>query len=241
MGLRTLLGQVDSEQLKALPVRTRSPERVQQSIDAFALHLQGVSYRGIQEQFGWKSPNTAVNAVQRGEELARNLNLDSERIRLKLAAYFDEILDITMQQVKEQVKAGRVTVDVDAEGNQSMRCTKGVDPRLLGEAGRGAIRFAQFVGLMDADASTSSNDISTNVVFISPTADGATWDAAPPQAVDVSPVSGSSGHDSGHDGQHLPAEASEGQHGPTVMKAVDGEIPPISEAPAPRVLERGQG
>lgn len=66
MALNTLLGRATPDQLKALPVRTRNPERVQQSIDALALHLQGVSYRGIQEQFGWKSPNTAVNAVQRG-------------------------------------------------------------------------------------------------------------------------------------------------------------------------------
>jgi len=184
MGLQTLLGQVDPEQLKALPGRIRSPERVQQHLDAFGLHLQGVSYRGIAEHFGWKSVSTAENSVKRGEELAKNLNLDGEKIRLKLAAFFDEILDITMSQIKEQVEAGRVTVDIDPEGKKSMRCTKGVDPRLLGEAGRGAIRFAQFVGLMDADSSTGGGDVSTNVVFISPTSDGASWDQQA-QTVDV--------------------------------------------------------
>lgn len=192
MSLRTLLGQVDPERIKALPGRIRSPERVQQHLDAFGLYLQGVSFRGIAEHFGWKSVSTAENSVKRGEELAKGLNLDSERIRLKLAGYFDEILDITMQQVKEQVKAGRVTIDVDAEGKQSMRCTKGVDPRLLGEAGRGAIRFAQFVGLMDGDANTGGGDVSTNVVFISPTSDGATWDQQV-QTVDVSAVGQGSG------------------------------------------------
>ena len=154
-------------------------------LNAFALHLQGVSFRGIQDHFGWKSLSTAQNSVRRGEELARQLNLDGEKIRLKLAAYFDEILDITMQQLKEQVEAGRVTVDIDPEGKKSIRCTKGVDPRLLGEAGRGAIRFAQFVGLMDGDSNSGgTGDVSTNVVFISPTADGAAWDAAAP-AVEV--------------------------------------------------------
>ena len=188
MALSTVLGQVDSEKLKALPGKIRSPERIQQHLDAFGLHLQGVSFRGIQEHFGWKSVSTAENSVKRGELLAKDLNLDSERIRLKLAAYFDEILDITMQQVKEQAKAGRVTIDVDPEGKQSMRCTKGVDPRLLGEAGRGAIRFAQFVGLMDSDASTGGGEVSTNVVFIQPTGDGAAWDQLQTQApvVDVS-------------------------------------------------------
>lgn len=188
MALSTVLGQVDPEKLKALPGRIRSPERIQQHLDAFGLHLQGVSFRGIQEHFGWKSVSTAENSVKRGELLAKDLNLDSERIRLKLAAYFDEILDITMQQVKEQVKAGRVTIDLDPEGRQTMRCTKGVDPRLLGEAGRGAIRFAQFVGLMDSDASTGGGEVSTNVVFIQPTGDGAAWDQLQTQApvVDVS-------------------------------------------------------
>ena len=186
MALQTLLGQVTSEQLKALPGRIKSPERIQQHIEAFGLHLQGVSYRGIAQHFGWKAVSTAENSVKRGEELAKNLNLDGERIRLKLASYLDELADITMRQIKLQVQAGRVQVDVDADGKQSMRCTKGVDPRLLGEAGRGAIRFAQFCGLMDSDASTSgTGDVSTNVVFINPSADGASWDAQP-VAVDIS-------------------------------------------------------
>jgi len=175
MALSTVLGQGDPEKLKALPGRIRNPERIKQHLDAFGLHLQGVSFRGIQEHFGWKSVSTAENSVKRGEQLAKDLNLDSERIRLKLAAYFDEILDITMQQVKEQVKAGRVTIDMDAEGNKSMRCTKGVDPRLLGEAGRGAIRFAQFVGLMDATSAGDNGAAVTTLIQLSAPADGVSF------------------------------------------------------------------
>ena len=104
MALSTLLGQVSEEALKALPGRIRSPERVQQHLDAFGLHLQGVSYRGIQERFGWKSVSTAENSVKRGEELAKNLNLDGERIRLKLANFFDELCDISLKQIKDQVE-----------------------------------------------------------------------------------------------------------------------------------------
>lgn len=214
MNFDTLLGQVDSESIKKLPGRVRSPERIQQHINAFALHLQGVSYRGIQEHFGWKSLSTVQNSVRRGEELAKHLNLDNEKIKLKLAAYLDEILNITMRQLKEQVEVGRVTVDIDPDGKKSVRCTKGVDPRLLGEAGRGAIRFAQFCGLMDADTSTgNTGDVSTNVVFINPTADGAAWDQ---QVVDVTP----SGHESGHN-QALPApEPSQPLERPTPKKGV---------------------
>ena len=149
MALKTLLGQIDPEAIKKLPGKVRDLDRVQQHIDAFALHLQGVSFRGIQKQFGWKAVSTAENSVKRGEQLAKDLGLDNERIKLKLANFFDEILDITMHQVKEQVEAGRITIDIDPDGKRSMRITKGVDPRLLGEAGRGAIRFAEFCWLLD--------------------------------------------------------------------------------------------
>ena len=193
MALRTLLGQVDDEALKALPSRTRSPERVQQSIDAFALHLQGVSYRGIQEQFGWKSPNTAVNAVQRGEELAKKLDLDSDKIRLKIATAFDYLADVVVQQVKDQVENGREIFEVDSRGNKTMKKMKGVDPRMLGEAGRGLIRFAEFAGLMDR-APEQHNTAVTMVQLAGPS-DGASfsdkWSQAPAegQTVDVTPAS----------------------------------------------------
>ena len=76
MALNTLLGQASPEALQKLPGRIRNPDRIQQHINAFALHLQGVSYRGIQEHFGWKYLSTAQNSVMRGEQLAKDLNLD---------------------------------------------------------------------------------------------------------------------------------------------------------------------
>lgn len=185
MGIETLLGHATDEQLKKLPGRVRSPERVKQHLDAFALHLQGVSYRGIQTHFGWKSLSTAENSVRRGEMLAKDLNLDSEKIRLKLAAFFDEVLDISLNQIRDQAKDGQLTLVTDSEGNQTITKRRGVDTRLLGEAGRGAIRFAQFCGLMDQDKSTSTGgDVSTNVVFINPSADVSDWE---PKTVDITP------------------------------------------------------
>ena len=182
MGIETLLGHATDEQLKKLPGRVRSPERVKQHLDAFALHLQGVSYRGIQTHFGWKSLSTAENSVRRGEMLAKDLNLDSEKIRLKLAAFFDEILDISLNQIRDQVKEGQLTLITDSDGNQTITKRRGVDTRLLGEAGRGAIRFAQFCGLMDADKSTpTGGEVSTNVVFVN-ASDASEWDA---KTVDV--------------------------------------------------------
>ena len=186
MGIETLLGHATDEQLKKLPGRVRSPERVKQHLEAFALHLQGVSYRGIQTHFGWKSLSTAENSVRRGEMLAKDLNLDSEKIRLKLAAFFDEILDISLNQIRDQVKEGQLTLITDSDGNQTITKRRGVDTRLLGEAGRGAIRFAQFCGLMDSDKATATGgEVSTNVVFVN-ASDASEWDA---KTVDVNAMS----------------------------------------------------
>ena len=191
MGIETLLGQATDEQLRKLPGRVRSPERVKQHLDAFALHLQGVSYRGIQEHFGWKSLSTAENSVKRGEMLAKDLNLDGEKIRLKLAAFFDELCDITLDQIKQQVKDGQLTLVTDNQGNETITRRRGVDTRLLGEAGRGAIRFAQFVGLMDSDKATGTgSEVSTNVVFISAPADATEWEGKTVDVTASGPASG---------------------------------------------------
>ena len=213
MGIQTLLGQVSDEHLKALPTRTRSPERVQQSLDAFALHLQGVSYRGIQKHFGWKAVATAENAVKRGEELAKKLSLDTEKIRLKLAAAFDYLADVVVQQVKEQVEEGRVVQIAHSDGSKEVRRTKGVDPRMLGEAGRGLTRFAEFAGLMDRTAEVNQQVVS--MVNLAPPSDGGTFAEKWGQTVDVTP----SGQESGQDPPQI--EAASGDV--TASKAIQGE------------------
>ena len=191
MAIETLLGRATDEQLKKLPGRVRNPDRVKQNLDAFALHLQGVSYRGIQEHFGWKSLSSAENSVKRGEILAKNLNLDSEKIRLKLALFFEEICDITLAQIRDQQKDGQITQVANSDGTTVVTRRRGVDTRLLGEAGRGAIRFAQFAGLMDADKSTSGGgDVSTNVVFVSPQTDLSEWETKTVDVTPSGPVSG---------------------------------------------------
>ena len=232
MAIETLLGQATDKQLKKLPGRIRNPDRVKQHLDAFALHLQGVSYRGIQEHFGWKSLSSAENSVRRGEILAKNLNLDSEKIRLKLALFFEEICDITLNQLRQQQKEGVLTYVTDNQGNETITRRRGVDTKLLGEAGRGAIRFAQFAGLMDADKSSSGGaDISTNVVFISPQADLSQWET---RTVDV-PASGPAGGPSslGH-----PENPSQGEGEQLLRKqiAADG-----SAGGSSRMDQRGLG
>ena len=192
MSLNTLLGQPTPEQIKALPARLRSPERIQQHLEAFGLHLQGVSYRGIQQHFGWKGVATAQNSVMRGELLAKELNLDGEKIRLKIAAAFDRLADITIAQVEEQVKDGRVTLIQHCDGTKEVRHTKGVDPRMVGEAGRGLIRFAEFAGLMDRQPEIHAAATLISLAAPSSGADFSDrWDKPSEPAVDISATSSS--------------------------------------------------
>ena len=75
-----------------------------------------------------------------------------------------------------------------------MRHTKGVDPRMVGEAGRGLIRFAEFAGVKDRAPEVTQ--AATFVQLAAPT-DGASfserWSQEQPkgQTVDVAPVQSS--------------------------------------------------
>ena len=164
--------------------------------------------------------------MKRGEILAKNLNLDSEKIRLKLALFFEEICDITLNQIKQQQQEGQLTYVTDNQGNETITRRRGVDTRLLGEAGRGAIRFAQFAGLMDSDKSTSTGgDISTNVVFVSPQADLSEWEM---KTVDVTPTGDGTG-----DMPAIPAAEPSAGNGEPLL---DKQSEPVS---GPRVVQRG--
>lgn len=213
MGLNTLFGEITSEQSKKLPSHLRNPARLQRYVDAFALRLQGVSFRGVQEHFGYKSLSSAQNAVRNGEKICKELNIDQEIIRLKLTNYFNELADVVIGQVREQVEEGRVMQIAHSDGSKEVRRTKGVDPRLLGEAGRGLIRFAEFAGLMDR--APEVNQAVVSMVNLSSPSDGATFAQKWTQTVDVTP----SGQESGQTQPAIEAAADD----VTASKAVDPE------------------
>jgi hypothetical protein len=85
------------------------------------------------------------------------LGIDTQRIQLKLAHFLDQVLDVSLRQIHHQAEHGQLTEFMDVEGKLSYRKVKAVDPRLLGEAGRGAIRFAEFAGLMERAPSVETN------------------------------------------------------------------------------------
>ena len=234
MGIQSLLGQVSDEKLKELPSRQRNALKVQQHLNAFALHLQGVSDRGVQAELKLGTLSSAQHSIRRGEEISKKLGLDSERVRLKVAAWFEELTDMTMQTVRDQVVNGTLVETVDPEGGRTYRRTKHADPRMVGEAGRGLVRMAQYFGLMDADKSTAGGgDVSTNVVFISPQADLTEWET---KTVDVTPSESKS--ESSSTLTH--ADASTALQGPTAKEAVKAsETAGNDDNSTGRIVQRG--
>ena len=194
--LQALVTQVDPDRLDELlppqtPRKYRSVAMVERNIQAFSLHLQGVSERAIQRELGMKHQASARNAIKRGQEHAKILGLDTERIRLRIAAAFEELTMMGLEDLRRQVKEGRVLVTQNPDGTTTVKTAKGVDSRSLGEVGRGLVRMAQFAGLMDADAS-SSNQAGMSFVQLVMPADGATleqkWAAAESGTTEAPPV-----------------------------------------------------
>jgi hypothetical protein len=194
--LEALVVQVDPERLdELLPAkinrRYRSVAMVERNIKAFSLSLQGVSERAIGQQLGMKSQTTARNAIKRGEQHAKQLGLDTERIRLRIAAAFEELTMMGLADLRKQVTEGRVLVIQNPDGTTTVKTAKGVDSRSLGEVGRGLVRMAQFAGLMDGDAGGSGNG-NTTLISLNMPADGATleskWATADGPAADAAAV-----------------------------------------------------
>ena len=181
MSIKSLLGQISDEKLKELPSRQRNAEKVQQHLNAFALHLQGLSDRGVQSELKLGTLSSAQHSIKRGEEISKKLGLDTERVRLKVAAWFEELTDLTMKTVRDQVTGGTLVETVDPEGGRTYRRTKHADPRMVAEASRGLVRMAEFFQLVDR-APEITGEVSQQVVFVQPPSDGASWDV---QTVDI--------------------------------------------------------
>jgi hypothetical protein len=130
--------------------------------------MQGQSYRAIQEWLGAKGVRTAEMAVARGREYALDHGVDVEQVRLKITAIFDEMISAGALQLKDQQKNGQEVFFVDQDGNKSMKRTRGMDTRLMGEMSRSLQRWAEFCGLMDR--APEQNSQTTLIQLSAPTA-----------------------------------------------------------------------
>lgn len=194
MSISAVIRQIGPEDLEKLPnSRQQNLAKVQEYIRAYCFSLQGLSQRGVMKEMGHKHVRTTQNQIKKGEQFAKLLGIDTDRVQLKLAGFLDQVLDITLQQMQHQAEHGQLTEFMDVEGKLSYRKVKAVDPRLLGEAGRGAIRFAEFAGLMDR---APEQNTQTTLINLAAPKDGASfgdrWDkpveASADPAVAAEPV-----------------------------------------------------
>ncbi len=166
--------------------------RIERDIRAYELTLQGCSVRGVCEELGIKSTQTAHNAIKRGKAYVIEKGIDIDERRIDIDKMFKETLGVLVQTARHQAEHGQEEFYIDQDGRKSMKRRVGIDPRIAGELSRSLNRWAEFCGLLER-APEQNNAIT--MVNLSAPSDGASfsdkWSQAPAegQTVDVTPAS----------------------------------------------------
>lgn len=162
--------------------------RIEKDIRAYELTMQGCSVRGVCQELGIKSTQTAHNAIKRGKAYVIEKGIDVEERRIDIDRMFKETLGVLVQTVRHQAEHGQEEFYVDQDGRKSMKRRVGIDPRIAGELSRSLNRWAEFCGLLER-APEQNNAIT--MVQLSAPSDGASfsdkWSQAPAEGsvVDV--------------------------------------------------------
>lgn len=154
--------------------------RIEKDIRAYELTMQGCSVRGVCQELGIKSTQTAHNAIKRGKAYVIEKGIDVEERRIDIDRMFKETLGVLVQTVRHQAEHGQEEFYVDQDGRKSMKRRVGIDPRIAGELSRSLNRWAEFCGLLER-APEQNNAIT--MVQLSAPSDGASfsdrWSQAP--------------------------------------------------------------
>jgi hypothetical protein len=197
---------------------------VRRCIDCYGDHLSGLSNRAIQAKYGWKHERSAIAAIKQGEKMARDLAIDTDRIKRKIHLVLEDCLNLMINQVREQAEKGLVTQTIDNDGKRVVRKVAGIDPRIAGELGRGLMRWAQLVGMVDGDAGGGSNGMT--LINLQMPADGAgiesKWASAAPAG---EPAAGEQTVDA--ESVEIPTE-----------QAAEGSVSHESHTTPPRIAEK---
>ena len=146
----------------------RNAGLIERDLEIYKCHMRGESVRAIGEKFGLRSSCSVWKAIGRGKEHVKKEGIDVEESRITIHQMFEETMVAAMAQLREQREEGVVTRMMDADGNKSIRQQKGADVRLIGEIGRSAIRWGEFLGI--TDRAPEQNVQATTVVLSAPTA-----------------------------------------------------------------------
>ena len=189
--------------------------RIERDLRAYELTLAGCSVRGVCEELGIKSTQTAHNAIQRGKKFALENGIDIEEHRIDIDRMFKQTLGLLVATAQQQHLEGQIETIHSPDGT-IVKTKKGIDPRIAGELSRSLNRWAEFCGLLDRAPEVNQQ---ATVIQLSAPADGASfadrWSSA--ETVDVTPSESRNESSS----ELMPADASTALQGTTAKGAVD--------------------
>ena len=195
--------------------------RIERDLKAYELHLAGVTVRGVCEELGIKSTQTAFNAINRGKEYCIERGIPCEERRIEIDKLFKQTLGLLVKTAYDQDAHGQIETIHGPDGT-IVKTRKGVDPRIVGELSRSLNRWAEFCGLLER--APEVNQATTTLIQLSSPADGANFaDRWSGQTVEIS----ASAHESDHVAGSTPAEPASALEGPTAHKAI--EAAPVAQ------------
>ncbi|WP_114994709.1 hypothetical protein [Synechococcus sp. UW179A] len=209
--------QTDVEQKRPRGNKTTATlSRAERDLRAYELTLNGCSVRGVCEELGIKSTQTAHNAILRGKKFALENGIDIEEHRIDIDRMFKQTLGLLVATAQQQHLEGQIETIHSPDGT-IVKTKKGIDPRIAGELSRSLNRWAEFCGLLDRAPEVNQQ---ANVIQLSAPADGASftdrWSAS--ETVDVA----ASESKSESTCTLMPAEASPALQAPTPSGGVTG-------------------
>ena len=147
--------------------------RIERDLKAYELHMIGCTVRGVCDELGIRSTQTAFNAINRGKQYAIDRGINIEERKVEIDKLFKETLGHLAQTVRNQSENGCLEYFTDPQGNTSTRRKAGIDPRIAGELSRSLHRWSEFLGIMDRAPEVNSN--STTLIQLAVPSDGASF------------------------------------------------------------------
>ncbi|MEY4359805.1 MAG: hypothetical protein RLZZ631_1291 [Cyanobacteriota bacterium] len=147
--------------------------RIERDLKAYELHLAGCTVRGVCEELGIRSTQTAFSAIDRGRQYCIERGIPTEERRIEIDKLFKQTLGALAQTIKHQTQHGCEEFFIDQDGRKSMKRRPGVDPRIAGELSRSLNRWAEFCGLLER--APEVNQASTTLIQLSAPTDGASF------------------------------------------------------------------
>lgn len=197
--------------------------RIERDLKAYELHLAGCTVRGIQDELGIKSTETAWSAVARGRDYAIEHGINVEERRVEIDRLFKQTLGLLAKTAQTQHLEGQIETIHGPEGTIT-KIRKGIDPRIAGELSRSLNRWAEFCGLLER--APEVNQATTLIQLQAPT-DGAhftdRWGSGETVEIRASESTSES------NARVLAAHSAPALDGPTDTGAVEARIMPSPE------------